>query len=101
MLTEGESCDPVSKRLHHMKRGIRQKRRGVGQERFEFVGSVLSDSPTSLPRQWQSPRRIDEPVLHSNRNMLTDFSKILLYDLHLSNNGIYCSIINIGDVNSY
>ena len=30
-----------------------------------------------------------------------DFSKILLDDSHLSDNEIYCSIINIDDVNSY
>ena len=33
--------------------------------------------------------------------ILIYFSKILLDDSHLSDNGIYCSIINIGDVNSY
>ena len=32
---------------------------------------------------------------------LIDFYKILLDDSHLSDNGIYCSIINMGDVNSY
>ena len=29
------------------------------------------------------------------------FSKILLDGLHLSDNGIYCFIMNIGDINSY
>ena len=33
--------------------------------------------------------------------VLIDFSKILLVDSYLSDNGIFCSIINIGDVNSY
>ena len=33
--------------------------------------------------------------------MLIDFLKVLLGGSHLTDNGIYCSIINIGDVNSY
>ena len=43
MLTEEEWCDPVSKRSHHRKKGGKggwAEKTGVGQERFEIVGSV-------------------------------------------------------------
>ena len=40
MLSEGEWCDPVSKRLHHKERGTGQKKWGVRHERDGHVGSV-------------------------------------------------------------
>ena len=56
--------------------------------------------------QEKSFRSMKNSVVHAdafiyNFTYTYIFSKIMLDGSHLSDNGIYCSIMNIGDVNSY
>jgi len=71
----------------------------------------MLNAPVGIMLSWCWTRKLLSIYRLRNKNMYTQkstyfsctywFSKILLYGSHLSDNRIYCSIINAGDVNSY
>ena len=47
-------------------------------------------------------KRFENRAMKLGISLITySFSKILLDGSHLSNNEVYCSTVNMGDVNSY